>query len=69
MNHELFINHELKHMNGPSFIFWAIFVVPFIAFFAWLIWQDKRRRKSGLVVLAVTVIGCIVYLFWQLHRH
>jgi hypothetical protein len=56
-------------MDGPSFIFWAIFVVPFIAFFAWLIWQDKRRRKSGLVVLAVTVIGCIVYLFWQLHRH
>jgi uncharacterized membrane protein YqjE len=55
-------------MDGPSLIFWAIFVVPFIAFFAWLIWQDKRRRKSGLVVLAVTVIGCIVYLYWQLHR-
>jgi bacteriorhodopsin len=51
-------------MSAPSLIFWAIFVVPLVAFLIWLMRQDKRNGKIGLIVLAITVIGCIIYMFW-----
>ena len=52
-------------MSILSIIFWAVFVLPFVAFLVWLIRQDKRRAKTGLIVLAITVIGCIVYMYWK----
>jgi cbb3-type cytochrome oxidase subunit 3 len=52
-------------MNAPSLIFWAVFVLPFVAFLVWLMRQDKRKGITGLIVLAVTVIGGIVYMYIQ----
>jgi NADH:ubiquinone oxidoreductase subunit 4 (subunit M) len=48
-------------MTAPSLIFWTIFVLPMVAFLIWLMRQDKRKGWIGLVVLAITVIGAIVY--------
>ncbi|WP_345104666.1 hypothetical protein [Mucilaginibacter panaciglaebae] len=48
-------------MTGPSLIFWIIFVIPLVAFLIWLMRQDKRKGWIGLVVLAVIVVGAVVY--------
>lgn len=50
-------------MGAPSLIFWAIFVLPLIAFFIWLMRQDKRKGKTGLIILAIIVIGGIIYMY------
>jgi cbb3-type cytochrome oxidase subunit 3 len=52
-------------MSIPSLIFWAVFVLPFVAFLIWLMRQDKRKGKTGLIVLAIMVIGCIAYMYWK----
>jgi amino acid permease len=71
INYEIFgyepltINHEQKKMNIPSLIFWAVFVLPLVAFLVWLMRQDKRKGVTGLVVLAIIVIGGIVYMYLQ----
>jgi K+ transporter len=48
-------------MSIPSLIFWAIFVLPLVAFLVWIMRQDKKKGVTGLIVLAVIVIGAIVY--------
>ncbi|WP_426670710.1 hypothetical protein ACPPVU_05635 [Mucilaginibacter sp. McL0603] len=50
-------------MNFPSIIFFTVFVLPLIAFFIWLMRQDKRKGITGLIVLAIIVIGGIVYMY------
>jgi hypothetical protein len=50
-------------MNFPSFIFWAIFVLPLVALMVWLMRQDKRNGRTGLIVLAIMVIGGIIYMY------
>jgi len=50
-------------MNIPSLIFWAVFVLPLVVFLIWLMRQDKRKGVTGLIVLAITVIGGIVYMY------
>ena len=50
-------------MNIPSLIFWAVFVLPLVAFLIWVMRQDKRKGVTGLVVLAVIVIGGIIYMY------
>lgn len=50
-------------MSIPSLIFWAIFVLPLVAFLIWLMRQDKRKGKTGLIILAIMVIGGIVYMY------
>ncbi len=52
-------------MSAPSLIFWSIFVIPMVAFLAWILWQDKRRRKTGLIVLIVMVVVTIAYMYWK----
>jgi uncharacterized membrane protein len=52
-------------MSFPSIIFYLVFVVPFVAFLIWLMRQDKRKGKIGLIVLAVMVIGGIAYMYWK----
>jgi membrane-bound metal-dependent hydrolase YbcI (DUF457 family) len=47
----------------PTIIFFAVFVLPLVAFFIWLMRQDKRKGITGLVVLAVIVIAGIVYTY------
>jgi glucan phosphoethanolaminetransferase (alkaline phosphatase superfamily) len=49
--------------STPSLIFWLIFVVPMVAGLGWIMWQDKRRRKSGLVILIAMVVIAIVYMY------
>jgi len=48
-------------MSVPSLIFWIIFVVPMVVFLAYLIRQDKHKGWIGLIVLAIIVVGAIVY--------
>lgn len=48
-------------MSYPSLIFWGIFVVPLVVFLIWLMRQDKKKGVTGLIVLAILVIGAIVY--------
>ena len=50
-------------MNIPSLIFWSVFVLPLVAFFVWLMRQDKRKGVTGLIVLAIIVIGGIIYMY------
>jgi cbb3-type cytochrome oxidase subunit 3 len=50
-------------MNFPSIIFFTVFVLPLVAFFIWLMRQDKRKGITGLIVLAIIVIGGIVYMY------
>lgn len=52
-------------MGLPSFIFWAVMVLPLVAFLVWLMRQDKRKGSTGLIVLAVIVIGGIVYMYMK----
>ncbi|HEY8783099.1 MAG TPA: hypothetical protein VIM16_15850 [Mucilaginibacter sp.] len=52
-------------MSFPSLIFWAVFVLPLVAFLIWLMRQDKRNAKTGLIILAIIVIGGIVYMYWK----
>jgi hypothetical protein len=50
-------------MNFPSLIFWAVFVLPLVALMIWLMRQDKRNGRMGLIVLAIMVIGGIIYMY------
>jgi len=50
-------------MNIPSLIFWSVFVLPLVAFFIWLMRQDKRKGATGLIILAIIVIGGIIYMY------
>jgi cbb3-type cytochrome oxidase subunit 3 len=52
-------------MNIPSLIFWAVFVLPLVVFLVWLMRQDKRKGATGLIVLAIMVVGAIVYMYWK----
>ena len=52
-------------MTTASIIFWLVFVAPFVAFLVWLMRQDKRKGKSGLIVLAIIVVVGIVYMYWK----
>jgi cytochrome c1 len=37
--------------------------LPLVAFLVWLMRQDKRKGVTGLIVLAIIVIGGIVYMY------
>ena len=50
-------------MSIPSIIFFSVFVLPLVVFFIWLMRQDKRKGVGGLIVLAIIVIGGIVYMY------
>lgn len=53
-------------MSVPSIIFWIVIVVPFIALLFWVMKQDKRKGFKGaigMLVLAVTFIVAIIYMF------
>jgi len=50
-------------MNFPSLIFWAVFVLPLVAFLVWVMRQDKKKGITGLVVLTILVVVAIVYMY------
>jgi cbb3-type cytochrome oxidase subunit 3 len=62
VNHS-FTKSIITNMNGASVIFYAVFVLPLIAFLIWIIRQDKRKGKIGLIVLLITVVGVIAYMY------
>ena len=65
-NHGLWsIDLDNKYMNIPSLIFFLVFVLPLVAFLVWVMRQDRRKGITGLIVLAVIVIGGIAYMFWK----
>jgi glucan phosphoethanolaminetransferase (alkaline phosphatase superfamily) len=49
-------------MNYPSIIFWSIFVIPLIGALVWLMRQDKRKGITGILILAIILVGCIIYM-------
>jgi hypothetical protein len=55
-------------LSVPSIIFFAVFVLPLVAFFVWLMRQDKRKGVTGLVVLAIIVTGAIVYTYLTIEQ-
>jgi len=50
-------------LTVASIIFFAVFVLPLVAFFIWLMRQDKKKGRAGLVVLAILVTAAIVYTY------
>ena len=53
-------------MNAASLIFWIVFVIPLVIFLVWLMRQDKKRNaRNGLIILAIMVIGGIIYMYWK----
>jgi len=56
-------------MPFASIIFWLVFVIPLVAALVWIMRQDKRKGKTGLIVLAVIVIGGIVYMYLKTGGH
>ena len=50
-------------MNASGYIFYIVFVIPLIAAMVWLMRQDKKKGKIGLVVLAVLIIGVLIYVY------
>ncbi len=49
--------------SAPSLIFFLIFLAPLIAFLFWLMKEDKRKGKIGLLVLAFLVIAGILFMY------
>jgi len=50
-------------LTVASIIFFSVFVLPLVAFFIWLMRQDKRKGTAGLVVLAILVTAAIIYTY------
>lgn len=49
--------------SAPSLIFFIIFLFPLIGFLFWLMREDKRKGKIGLLVLAFLVIAGILFMY------
>jgi uncharacterized membrane protein YkvI len=47
-------------MNGMSFLFFGLMVVPFVAFLFWLVKQDKKRNYLGLAFLLAAIIVAVI---------
>jgi hypothetical protein len=57
-------------MVYSTIVFFVVFVLPLSAFLVWLMRQEKHKKMAtiGLVVVAVLIIGAIVYTYWQAGR-
>ena len=54
---------KIDFMNGPSLIFWIVFAIPLFAFLIWLMRQDKKKGITGLVVVLITIVVAVVYMY------
>jgi hypothetical protein len=50
-------------MSASSIIFFLIFLIPLIGFLIWVMQQDKRKGKTGLMVLGFIVIVGIWFMY------
>ncbi len=49
--------------STPSIIFFLIFLIPLIGFLVWLMKEDKRKGKIGLLVLGFMVIAGVMFMY------
>jgi tryptophan-rich sensory protein len=49
--------------STPSIIFFLIFLIPLVGFLVWLMKEDKRKGKIGLMVLGFMVIAGIMFMY------
>lgn len=49
--------------STPSLIFFLIFLVPLVGFLIWLMKEDKRKGKIGLLVLGFMVIAGVMFMY------
>ena len=50
-------------LSTPSIIFFLVFLVPLVGFLIWLMKEDKRKGKIGLMVLGFMVIAGIMFMY------
>lgn len=50
-------------LSTPSIIFFLIFLLPLVGFLVWLMKEDKRKGKIGLMVLGFMVIAGIMFMY------
>ncbi|HEY1010874.1 MAG: hypothetical protein ACO1NS_13025 [Daejeonella sp.] len=50
-------------LSAPSIIFFLIFLIPLVGFLIWLMKEDKRKGKIGLMVLAFMVIAGVMFMY------
>ncbi len=50
-------------LSVPSIIFFLIFLVPLVGFLVWVMKEDKRKGKIGLMVLGFMVIAGIMFMY------
>jgi hypothetical protein len=57
-------------MVYSTIVFFLVLVLPLSAFLVWIMRQEKHKKMAvtGLIVVAVLVIGAIVYTYWQAGR-
>lgn len=49
--------------STPSIIFFLIFLIPLVGFLIWLMKEDKRKGKIGLMVLGFIVIAGVMFMY------
>jgi hypothetical protein len=49
--------------STPSLIFFLIFLIPLVGFLIWLMKEDKRKGKIGLMVLGFMVMAGIMFMY------
>lgn len=50
-------------LSIPSIIFFLIFLIPLVGFLIWLMKEDKRKGKVGLMVLGFIVIAGVMFMY------
>lgn len=50
-------------MGAASIIFFLVFLIPLTGFLIWVMRQDKRKGKIGLLVLGFIVIVGIWFMY------
>lgn len=50
-------------MSAASIIFFLIFLIPLIGFLIWVMRQDKRKGKTGLIVLGFMVLVGVWFMY------
>ncbi len=50
-------------LSTPSIIFFLIFLIPLVGFLIWLMKEDKRKGKIGLMVLGFIVIAGVMFMY------
>lgn len=50
-------------LSTPSIIFFLVFLIPLVGFLIWLMKEDKRKGKIGLMVLGFMVIAGIMFMY------